>query len=100
MKATLGFGETCVVFAARSSGGWLHSSSSSLSLSSLELSDTTVYEPSTRALLGTASHVLHGTAFPEQMCQLWGGEEPGLPELVRLNPPLRQRKTILRLLLH
>ena len=32
------------------------SSSSSLLLSSLELSDTQVYEPSIRALLGTASH--------------------------------------------
>jgi len=31
-------------------------SSSSLLLSSLELSDTKVYEPSIRALLGTASH--------------------------------------------
>ena len=31
-------------------------SSSSLLLSSLELSDTTVYEPPIRALLGTASH--------------------------------------------
>jgi len=29
---------------------------SSLLLSSLELSDTQVYEPQTRALLGTASH--------------------------------------------
>ena len=33
------------------------SSSSSLLLSSLELSDTQVYEPSIRALLGTASHL-------------------------------------------
>jgi len=32
------------------------SSSSSLLLSSLELSDTPVYEPHTRALLGTDSH--------------------------------------------
>jgi len=32
------------------------SSSSSLLLSSLELSDTTIYEPCIRALLGTASH--------------------------------------------
>ena len=34
----------------------LVTSSSSLSLSSLELSDTKVYEPYIRALLGTASH--------------------------------------------
>ena len=33
-----------------------HRSSSSLLLSSLELSDTTIYEPSIRAFLGTASH--------------------------------------------
>jgi len=33
-----------------------HPSSPSLLLSSLELSDTQVYEPSVRALLGTASH--------------------------------------------
>jgi len=33
------------------------SSSSSLLLSSLELSDTQVYEPEIRALLGTASHL-------------------------------------------
>ena len=33
------------------------SSSSSVSLSSLELSDTKVYEPSIRSLLGTASHL-------------------------------------------
>ena len=35
------------------------SSSSSLLLSSLELSDTQVLEPYIRALLGTASHFLH-----------------------------------------
>jgi len=37
-------------------GGRSWSSSSSLLLSSLELSDTKTYEPQIRALLGTASH--------------------------------------------
>jgi len=37
-------------------GGKSSSSSSSLLPSSLELSDTQVYEPYIRALLGTASH--------------------------------------------
>jgi len=35
---------------------WAMASSSSVLLSSLELSDTQVYEPEIRALLGTASH--------------------------------------------
>ena len=34
-------------------------SSSSVLLFSLELSDTTIYEPRTRALLGTAAHFSH-----------------------------------------
>jgi len=38
------------------------SSSSSLLLSSLELSDTTIYEPSIRARLRTASHFCHSRA--------------------------------------
>ena len=43
--------------AGRRKGGWgAPSSSSSLLLSCLELSDTTIYEPQIRALLGTASH--------------------------------------------
>ena len=40
----------------RDTAGIATSSSSSLLLSSLELSDTKVYEPYIRALLGTASH--------------------------------------------
>ena len=39
--------------------------SSSLSLSSLELSDAKVYEPSIRALLGTASHFCEVVSYSE-----------------------------------
>ena len=42
---------------------------SSLLLSSLELSDTTIYEPWIRALLGTASHFCEVGTF----CILWSG---------------------------
>ena len=41
-------------------GAGTRRSSSSLLLSSLELIDTQVYEPYTRALLGTASHFCEG----------------------------------------
>jgi len=41
---------------ANGSEGRRHASSSSLLLSSLELSDTKVYEPEIRTLLGTAAH--------------------------------------------
>ena len=51
---------------------FVSASSSSLSLSNLELSDTKVYEPLTRALLGTAEHfrkavVLECFAFGQSM---------------------------------
>ena len=58
-----GFGFRVLGFGFRVSGcgaldfGFRVSGSSSSSLSSLELGDTQVYEPYTRALLGTASHV-------------------------------------------
>jgi hypothetical protein len=46
--------------------------SSPFSLSSLELSDTKVYEPEVRAILGTALHFCEVVEFPEStvLCSL------------------------------
>ena len=56
------------------------SSSSSLLLSSLELSDTTIYEPHIRALLGNAPHI-----SAKQLCLIAGArdaaEARGAPHL-------------------
>jgi len=48
--------QCCATSSAPPGSGSRAGSSSSLLLSSLQLSDTTIYEPSVRALLGTASH--------------------------------------------
>ena len=68
------------------------SSSSSLLLLSLELSDTTIYEPQIRALLGTASHfceavVVSPQAIPRKIWQVcW---ETPTPRVVQVPlPPL------------
>ena len=50
------FDESLLRRTAGANSSLRHPSSSSLVLSSLELSDTKVYEPSIRARLGTASH--------------------------------------------
>ena len=58
-------------------------SSSSLLLSSLELSDTKVYEPQIRALLGTASHFCRqNTGFSTQ-----SGPKTSAPGQVRMVKP-------------
>ena len=49
--------------------GYIPETSSSLLLSSLELSDTQVFEPGTRALLRTASHFVNNRLIDQ-----WGAE--------------------------
>jgi len=54
--------------------------SSSLLLSSLELSDTKVYEPELRALLGSAAHFCKVVDLKLDIRQLWSGDEPAAHE--------------------
>jgi len=56
--------------AQRSTPPHFSSSPSYLSRSSLELSDTRVYEPETRALLGPASHLCEGAALRSRLATL------------------------------
>jgi len=51
-------------------------SSSSLLLSSLELSDTTIYEPYIRALLGTASHFCQVNVLKLESCRFRSHRAP------------------------
>jgi len=63
------------------------SSSSALLLSSLELSDTQVYEPEIRALLGTASHFCEGgQPVVELVHELRGGLALHPPQVVPCPP--------------